>query len=121
MTQLLLVAAGGAIGAVMRYGTGLLLQGRGFPYATLSVNVVGSLFIGLFYVWIVEKAVLPDEWRLAVMVGVLGAFTTFSSFSLETLQLLERGALPAALANVVLNVTLCLAGCWLGLLTARQI
>ncbi|MDX1498167.1 MAG: fluoride efflux transporter CrcB [Salinisphaeraceae bacterium] len=123
MMQLLYVAAGGAVGALLRYGVVLLSQnlwGRDFPYGTLLVNVLGSLLIGLAYVWIVERLALGDAWRLAFMVGVLGAFTTFSSFSIETLQLVERGAALAALSNILLNVSLCLVACWLGLLAARQ-
>ncbi|MGB1581749.1 MAG: fluoride efflux transporter CrcB [Nevskiales bacterium] len=124
MTQLLYVAGGGALGALLRYAAVLLSQhlwGRDFPYGTLLVNVLGSLLIGLAYVWIVERLALGEAWRLAFMVGVLGAFTTFSSFSIETLQLFERGAAVAALANILLNVSLCLAACWLGLMAARQL
>ena len=123
MMQVLYVAAGGAVGALLRYGAVLLSQnlwGRDFPYGTLLVNVLGSLLIGLAYVWIVERLALGDAWRLAFMVGVLGAFTTFSSFSIETLQLVERGAALAALSNILLNVSLCLVAYWLGLLAARQ-
>ena len=122
--QLALVAGGGALGALMRYGMGLGMQqwlGRDFPYGTLAVNVLGSLFIGALYVWIVERAALADEWRLTLMVGVLGSFTTFSSFSLETLQLIEKGAAAAALFNVLLNVSLCLFACWLAIILTRQL
>lgn len=119
----LLVAIGGAVGAMMRYGMGQLMQqvtGRDYPYGTLTVNVLGSLFIGVLYVAIVEKSSLSEEWRLALVVGVLGAFTTFSSFSMETIQLLERSGAALAMVNVVANVILCLLFCWLGLWLARQ-
>ena len=122
--QIWAIAAGGALGAVMRYGMGSAVQswsGRGFPFGTLSVNVLGSLLIGVLYVWLVERAALAVEWRLALIVGVLGSFTTFSSFSLETLQLIEKGAAGPAMLNVLLNVSLCLFACWLGLLMARQL
>ena len=124
MMQVLVVAAGGAVGAVLRYGMGNAAQamlGRGFPYGTLSVNVLGSLLIGGFYVLLVERAALAEEWRLALIVGVLGSFTTFSSFSLETLELIEKGAAGLAFSNVLLNVVLCLGACWLGLILARQL
>ena len=116
--QYLLVALGGALGAMARFGVGhlaVLVLGRGFPYATLCVNVAGSFVIGVLYVWIGERA--PPgavEWRAFLMVGVLGAFTTFSSFSLETLQLYSAGLPLRALLNVVLNLMLCVLGCALG-------
>ena len=124
MMQLLLVAAGGAVGAVLRFSLGSAVQNwsaRGFPYGTLTVNVLGSLLIGVFYVWLIERAALADEWRLALIVGLLGSFTTFSSFSLETLQLIEKGATGPALMNVLFSVCLCLGACWVGLLLARQV
>lgn len=123
MIQILSVAAGGAAGALMRYGmvsTAQAWLGRDFPYGTLAVNVLGSLLIGGLYVWLVERMALGEVWRLALIVGVLGSFTTFSSFSMETLQLLEKGAAGAALLNILLNVILCLLACWSGLLLARQ-
>lgn len=123
MMSWLAVAGGGALGAVLRYGmsNGLYaLYGRAFPVGTLGVNVIGSLFIGVLYFLMVERWDIAAEWRLAVLVGVLGGFTTFSSFSLETLQLLEQSGPMPALLNVLLNVTLCLAACWLGLWMSRQ-
>lgn len=123
MMSWLAVAGGGAIGAVLRYGmaNGLYaLYGRSFPVGTLGVNVLGSLLIGALYILMIERWALAAEWRLAVLVGVLGGFTTFSSFSLETLQLLEQSGPLPALLNVLLNVTLCLAACWLGLWLGRQ-
>ncbi len=124
MINVLAVAAGGAVGAVLRYGLSTGLHswlGRSFPVGTLSVNVIGSLLIGLSYVLLVERMAVAAEWRAALMIGVLGAFTTFSAFSLETLQLLDESGAGAALLNILLNVTLCLAACWIGLSVARQI
>ncbi len=123
MTAWLAIAGGGAVGALMRYGMANMayqLFGRSFPLGTLSVNVIGSLLIGLLYVLLVDRWALSAEWRLGLLVGVLGSFTTFSSFSLETLQLMEQSGAGPALLNVFLNVTLCLAACWLGLWFGRQ-
>lgn len=122
--QVLLVALGGALGALARFGVGNLavtILGRSFPYGTLGVNVLGSFAIGALYVWLGERA--PPgavEWRAFLMIGVLGAFTTFSTFSLETLQLYSNGLPLRALLNVVLNLMLCLLGCALGLAWMRQ-
>lgn len=124
MNIVLAVAIGGAAGALLRFAAGELVHGRlgrEFPYGTLSVNVLGSLCIGLFYVWLVERAALSETWRLALIVGLLGSFTTFSSFSLETLQLVDRGELLAAMVNVLASVVLCLAACGAGLWLARQL
>lgn len=124
MMQLAAIAAGGALGALLRYATSLgvhHLFGRAFPYGTLSVNVLGSLLMGLLYVMLVERLALAAEWRAALLIGLLGAFTTFSTFSLETLQLIEGGEIARAGLNVVLSVVLCLAAAWLGLVIGRQI
>ena len=123
MQQLLAVAVGGALGAVLRLTVSLMVGrafGQGFPFATLLVNVLGSLLAGLFFVWLVERSILSIEWRYMVIVGLLGAFTTFSSFSIDTLLLLESGELVRAAVNVVLNLSLCLAATWLGLVVARS-
>ncbi len=124
MSQLFAIAVGGAFGALMRFfvstGTYLLL-GRGFPYGTLMVNVLGSLLMGALFVVLSERLALGPEWRAGLLVGLLGAFTTFSTFSLETLVLLEEGRWLTASANVFVSVLLCLLATWIGLTLARQI
>ena len=124
MKALLFLAVGGAIGAVLRYGASISVYsvlGRGFPYGTLFVNVSGSLLMGVLSVLMLERFDLGPEWRVAVLVGVLGSFTTFSTFSFETLSLLEQGDMMRALANMVLSVVLCLLAVWFGVLLGRQL
>lgn len=124
MANLLYIAGGGAIGALLRYGmsNGVhVLLGRGFPYGTLAVNISGSILMGLLYVLLLERMEAGVPWRAALMIGLLGAFTTFSTFSLETLNLLEAGEQVKAVMNIVLSVTLCIIGCWLGLIAGRQL
>ena len=124
MKALIFIAMGGAFGAVLRYGASLgvySLLGRGFPYGTMFVNVSGSLLMGLLSVIMLERFNIDPEWRAAVLVGVLGSFTTFSTFSIETLNLLEQGDVIRATANIVLSVLVCLAAVWFGVLLGRQI
>ncbi|RKZ47713.1 MAG: fluoride efflux transporter CrcB [Gammaproteobacteria bacterium] len=124
MTQLAFIAAGGATGALMRYwmSNGIYaLFGRGFPYGTLTVNVVGSLLMGFCYVFMIERMDVSVEWRAAIMIGLIGAFTTFSTFSIETLNLLESGEQMKAALNILLSVTLCILGCWLGMIVGRNV
>ena len=124
VTQLAFIAAGGATGALLRYwmSSGIhALLGRGFPYGTLTVNIVGSLFMGFLYVFMIERMDVSVEWRAALMIGLLGAFTTFSTFSIETLNLLESGEQLKAALNVIFSVTLCLIGCWLGMIVGRSV
>ena len=124
MSQLVYIAAGGATGALMRYwmSNGIYaILGRGFPYGTLTVNVVGSLLMGFFYVFMIERMDVSVEWRAALMIGLLGAFTTFSTFSIETLNLLESGEQLKAALNILLSVTLCIIGCWLGMIVGRNV
>jgi len=124
MTTLFYIAGGGAVGSLLRYwmSNGIhQLLGRSFPYGTLTVNFTGSILIGFLYVLLVERLDTSVELRAGLMIGLLGGFTTFSTFSLETLNLLEIGDHARAILNVVLSLSLCLSGCWLGIITGRQI
>ncbi|MEJ2609887.1 MAG: fluoride efflux transporter CrcB [Candidatus Thiodiazotropha sp.] len=124
MNQLLAIASGGAIGALFRFwvSSGVYsLLGRGLPYGTLAVNILGSLAMGFFYVLLLERTLVSPELRGALLVGFLGAFTTFSTFSIETLNLLEQAELLRAGLNVLLSVTACLLACWFGLILGRQL
>ena len=124
MIQAIAIASGGAVGALLRFWVSTWVYarlGRDFPWGTLAVNVVGSLLMGLLYILLIERLSVPPVWRAALLVGLLGAFTTFSTFSIETLNLIEDGALLRALMNILLSVTLCLFGAWLGVLLGRTI
>ncbi|MCU0935977.1 MAG: fluoride efflux transporter CrcB [Gammaproteobacteria bacterium] len=124
MLSVLAIALGGAAGSVLRYAASLGvygLFGRGFPYGTLVVNVMGCLVMGFLYVWFVERSAVSAELRAGVLIGVLGGFTTFSSFSIETLGLIETGAHLRAALNVLASVVLCLVATWVGLVLARQV
>lgn len=122
--QVVAIAAGGALGALLRFwvSNGIYaLLGRSFPYGTLAVNVLGSLLMGFLYVLLVDKLALAPQWRAALLIGLLGAFTTFSTFSMETLNLMEAGEIFKALLNVLLSVSLCLAATWFGVLAGRTL
>lgn len=124
MMQLISIAIGGAVGALCRYGMSngvYALLGRGFPYGTLSVNLLGSIIMGTAYVMMLERMDVSPEWRAGITIGLLGAFTTFSTFSIETLNLLEAGESLKAGLNVLLSVSLCISGCWLGMIVGRQL
>lgn len=115
-----IIALSGALGALARYAGvqgATWLWGDRFPYGTLVVNVVGSLVIGIAAAALIEphQPTVRTLWvRYGLMVGFLGAFTTFSSFSLDTLKHLQQGDIHWALLNVLANVALCLVAVWLG-------
>ncbi len=118
------IAMGGALGAVMRFwvsGAVYAWLGRDFPYGTLSVNVIGSFLIGIASILLIEKLTIGAEARSFIMIGFLGAFTTFSTFSLETLFLLQEGLLFKAGANVLINVMFCIGATWAGMILARSL
>lgn len=113
----LLIALGGAFGALSRYflvmGAHKLL-GFGFPYGTLLVNVVGSIAIGFLSVFLMQRVLDDGPMRALLIIGGLGALTTFSSFSMDTFNLLEGGQFALAGMNILFNVSLCLLAVFLG-------
>jgi fluoride exporter len=122
MKHLLFIALGGAGGALARHGLSTLVHSLGgshFPLGTLTVNVLGSLLIGVMYVLIVESGLLHPDWRTIFIVGFLGAFTTFSTFSLETVTLLESGQSGMALIYIVSSLAVCIGGVWASMILTR--
>jgi fluoride exporter len=115
----LLVALGGALGAWLRFAVGRLIGATTFPWATLSVNVLGSFAMGLLAGWLARQGGPGEGWRLLLGVGVLGGFTTFSAFSIEMAQLIERGALASAGLYVLVSVIGGIAGLFVGLAAMR--
>lgn len=117
MTKILLIAAGGAVGSTLRYLLAASIQrplGDAFPAGALVVNVAGCFLIGLLATLFADPVPLKEEHRLAILVGVLGGFTTFSAFALDALTLVQRGHTARAAAYVVGTNVLCLAACWAG-------
>jgi fluoride exporter len=124
MMHWLAVAIGGALGALARYAVSIWLFNPSvhkFPYATLAVNLLGSFVMGLLFVMIVERAALPAEMRSLLMIGFLGAFTTFSTFSLDALSLWQNGHLFLALIYVLATVVLCLVAISSSIWLARSL
>ena len=124
MQTLLLVAAGGGTGAVLRYLLGVQATralGHGWPYGTLTANVVGGLLMGVLAGWLALRGG-PDgeKWRVLLGVGFLGGFTTFSAFSLETALMIERRAWGEAFAYSLGSVVLSVAALFAGLLLVRR-
>jgi len=122
MQHYLAIALGGALGSVLRFAMNEAVSarfGRAFPWGTLSINVIGSFLIGVLAVLLVERLELSPAVRLGLMVGVLGGFTTFSSFSLEVVQLMQNGAFLRALLYVVASVTVCVLAAAAGIHLAR--
>jgi CrcB protein len=116
--QLLLVGAGGFLGSILRYSlSGLvyrMVPGAAFPYGTLAVNIVGCLAIGSLAGIAESRGVIGPELRLFLFIGVLGGFTTFSTFGYETFELARDGEMIGVLANVLLHVIAGLGAAWLG-------
>ena len=124
LKMLVFVAMGGALGAVARYltimGVGRVL-GSGFPYGTLTVNILGSFILGMLVEAFALKWHVSQEVRAMIVVGVLGAFTTFSSFSLDAILQLERGNLGGAAVYILSSVTFSVLGLFAGLRLARLV
>ncbi|WP_208103314.1 CrcB family protein [Rubellimicrobium sp. CFH 75288] len=113
--NLLLVAAGGALGSILR---ALVITAAPFPWGTLAVNVSGSFVIGVLFALLAGTG---EIWTILFISGLLGGFTTFSTFSLDVLRLVESGRAPLAGGYVMLSVALSLGACWAGLLVGRSL
>ena len=122
--RFLLICLGGAVGTAARYGVGGLAVrwwGTEFPYGTLIVNVTGSFLIGFIQQVGLTTTAISEPMRLMLTIGVMGGFTTYSSFSYETMRLVEEGSWLYATTNVVLTTVLCLTVCVLGLALGRYV
>jgi CrcB protein len=124
LDKFLVVALGGAVGAVARYWIGGLVSSRWpaqFPLGTFVINVTGSFIIGCFLTLASERLTLHPHWRLLIAVGFVGAYTTFSTFEYETLKLIEEGNVLNAVGNVVLSVAVGFIAVWLGVTATRRL
>ncbi len=124
MKMLLVIALGGAMGALGRYATVTQVSrwlGVEFPYGTLAVNILGSVILGFLVETLALKAPLNEELRGFLVIGLLGAFTTFSTFSLDVVLLLQRHAYLTAGGYIIANVAVCVGGLFLAMILARQI
>ncbi len=122
--EFLVVALGGALGSMLRFALSRWVQGivhDGFPWGIFSVNVIGSFAIGVLWGVLNYHLEVGPLWRAGLLIGVLGGFTTFSSFSLDTIHLLQSGAIAAAFGNILLTVLSCLLATVLGLTLVRAL
>ena len=120
----LIVFIGGGLGAALRHGFNLLFArtlGTAFPYATLFENVSGSLVMGLLVATFAFRSGIPQHWQLFLTTGILGGYTTFSTFSLDTALLYERGEIGLAAFYVLLSVALSIGGLFAGLTLVRSL
>lgn len=122
--HILAIAIGGALGSVLRYVLATSVQnilGRDFPYGTLLVNLVGCLAMGVLFTVFLERAMHESVWRAGLVIGVLGGFTTFSAFSMETVLLLAEGAYGRAAMYITASVILCVGATVVGVRLAKFI
>jgi fluoride exporter len=122
VNEFLVISLGAVVGANARYHLSRFAAkelGAVFPYGTLIINIVGSLIVGFFVIWTTERVLADPRWRLLVVVGFCGSFTTFSSYAFETMAYFEQGQWLLMLMNVVSNNLLCLGGALAGMALAR--
>ena len=120
----LAISVAAIVGANLRYLLSRLAAkefGSIFPYGTLMINILGSFIVGFFIIWTSERVLLDPRWRLLVVVGFCGSFTTFSSYAFETMSYFEQGQWGLMLTNVLGNNLLCLGGALVGMALARAL
>lgn len=124
MKDFLAISLAAIVGANLRYLISRLAVrefGAIFPYGTLAINIIGSFIVGFFVIWTTERVLLDPRWRLLVVVGFCGSFTTFSSYAFESMSLFERGQWGLMLVNIFSNNILCLGGALAGMAVARAL
>lgn len=124
MEKYLFIGLGGFLGSISRYMLSTALYraaGESFPYGTLAVNLIGCFIIGVVMVLFQDRYIVQQNVRLFIVIGVLGGFTTFSSFSYETMAMIRAGSISYAVLNSILNLIGCLAATWLGILAGKNL
>ena len=124
MKDFLAISIAAILGANLRYLLSRVASrelGPVFPFGTLIINIVGSFIVGLFVIWTTERVLVDPRWRLLVVVGFCGSFTTFSSYAFETMSFFEQGQWGLMAANILGNNLLCLAGALAGMALARAL
>jgi len=124
LKDFLAISVAAILGANLRYVLSRMAArefGPVFPYGTLIINVLGSFIVGLFVIWTTERVLVDPRWRLVVVVGFCGSFTTFSSYAFETMSFFEQGQWGLMLANFIGNNLLCLGGALAGMAVARAL
>ncbi len=124
MSRYLMIALGGALGSLARYGVALWVQqrvGGAFPSGTFLVNVSGCLIMGVVMTLLTEGGAFDPNWRFLVPIGFIGAYTTFSTFEMETFRAVEEGGLLIALSNIVFSVIVGFLALWLGVVATRRL
>jgi CrcB protein len=120
----LMIAIGGAAGAIARYQLAAMVQARipaGFPLGTFVVNMTGCLVMGIAMTLLTERLVVHPNWRYLIPIGFIGAYTTFSTFEYETLRAISEGSLIIGFGNIILSVVAGYAALWLGVVAARAL
>ena len=124
MKDFLAISVAAIVGANLRYLISRFAArelGLVFPYGTLAINIVGSFIVGFFVIWTTERVLIDPRWRLLVVIGFCGSFTTFSSYAFETVSYFEQGQWGLMLANILSNNLLCLGGALAGMAAARAL
>jgi len=119
LKSFLLVGIGGMVGSMLRYLFAVIIKPQSFPYATLSVNIVGCLVIGIVMGFVLKNEALNQNWKLFLATGICGGFTTFSAFSLECIQFIEQQRYAAMLGYIALSIVLGLAATFAGIQLTR--